>query len=552
MIKKLTIAAGIVAVLILAAVLYFKREIGPSDAATLVPADVVAFVNLPNLPRTALRWQGTALSKISKEPDVKAFLEKPLGRLTSNPGSNEAGSLLMGLKPGNIFLAVTAVTPEKTEALIGFQYWGGRADFDKAVARLRAEIPGDAQSPAPETHAGTEILTTTQAGATISTATLGRWGFVGTSPDVVRAALDRVKGTVPAESALAASEAFKKVNAQLAASPDFLLFVQPGKAIDTLLAIGQSMGAQPIPAQVEELKATEAIGATWKIDGAIQRDALYALRKTTPPLPALTNKSATLTSPETMAFLSFFVKTAGIPAALAGLPAIAQNPAALPLATKASEAFGPEISVILDWPAGRSTPTALASIEVRDSAKADEVVTEFLAALPGQSSSTVNGVTLYSLGASPSPLASPTLARTPTFLLVGIDPDTVAAAATKPADSATLNASPAFAPVMESYKKANEVFVYVDTKMLFERAYTALRPVIIFGASVMPDISANIDPSKLPAADSITKHLSPMVLSQQVTEDGTLVESSGPITVNQAVLAGSVSAFLSSSALRPK
>jgi hypothetical protein len=72
--------------------------------------------------------------------------------------------------------------------------------------------------------------------------------------------------------------------------------------------------------------------------------------------------------------------------------------------------------------------------------------------------------------------------------------------------------------------------------MLFERAYTAVRPVILFGALVMPGMAETIDTTKLPQTDTIAKHLPPIILSQQCTAEGVLFESSGPVTVSQILL----------------
>jgi hypothetical protein len=53
---------------------------------------------------------------------------------------------------------------------------------------------------------------------------------------------------------------------------------------------------------------------------------------------------------------------------------------------------------------------------------------------------------------------------------------------------------------------------------------------------MMPDLKKNLDVSKLPKAETIAKHLPPIVLSQKRTTEGTLVESSGPITMTQFLL----------------
>jgi hypothetical protein len=56
--------------------------------------------------------------------------------------------------------------------------------------------------------------------------------------------------------------------------------------------------------------------------------------------------------------------------------------------------------------------------------------------------------------------------------------------------------------------------------------------------AVVPGASAIIDASKLPETESIAKHLQPIVYNQTRIPEGYLVESSGPITMNQAVFLG--------------
>ena len=46
-------------------------------------------------------------------------------------------------------------------------------------------------------------------------------------------------------------------------------------------------------------------------------------------------------------------------------------------------------------------------------------------------------------------------------------------------------------------------------------------------------VAGSIDPTKLPAPEVITKHLSPIVSSQRYDGDGYVAESIGPITLDQ-------------------
>jgi hypothetical protein len=80
-------------------------------------------------------------------------------------------------------------------------------------------------------------------------------------------------------------------------------------------------------------------------------------------------------------------------------------------------------------------------------------------------------------------------------------------------------------------------FAYIDTALLFSRLDATLRPILLMGAAFMPAMNEHVDLSKLPEAEIITKHLSPIVTSQRYTADGYITESVGPITLNQCGIA---------------
>lgn len=535
MIRKLTIAAAVIAALIFIGVLIFKRETGPSDAATLVPPETVAFVNFPDLPRTFLRWKGSALGAIGREADVKAFLEKPLRKLMADPGASEANSLLAALRPGNIFLAVTRITADETRTLVGFQFWGDRAAYDKAVERLRAELPGGKTPPTALDHNGIPVVSSEHGGFQLYSAAVGRWGFLSTNIETLNAALDRATGRDTSPS-LASAPRLRQVGNRLPGEPDFLAFIQPETAIDALVAAGTRMGAQLIPGQVEALRSAEAVGIAWKIDGEIQRDAVFTLRKPGATKPALDHAAIGFTSPATVVFVESFLDTSALPAALQAVPELAADPRIAALATLAAEAIGTSAGVIIDWPENAGMPSAIGSLALRDRAKALEFVSLVAPALPGLQTRQDGDRDILTLANPTNPFFAPVAVLTDKQILFGLDEASTLAAAASKATAAPLSSRPDFQAFAPTFEAANEIFAFADSRVVFERAYNALRPIIVFGASVMPGVADIVDVTKLPASASISKHLTPMVLSQRSVEDGTLLESSGPLTFNQALL----------------
>ncbi len=527
MVKKLSAAACVLVVLLLVAFFVFKRIAGPSDGARLLPADTLLYVSLNDLLRSAVRWQGTALAEIGSEPEVKAFLEKPLSKLQSDPGAGEAGGLLAGLKPTRIFLAVTAATTERVDVAGGFQFWGGRNDFDRAVARLRKELPAGESSV--ETYAGDEIVGTKHGRFSLFTAAHGRWGFLSNDAATLKALLDRASGKSTGPS-LAESPDFLKSVGPMLTAPDLLFFARPAGAVDILLEAGRSMGAEAIPDQIGELRATQAVAGTWKLDGKLQRDAIFLLRPGSQPAEALAHKSVRFTGPDSVLYLDFIGSLAGLPGILnKALPE--RQDAAAELAGLAVRAFGPEGAFVADWHPGQMTPSGIVALQIRDAALAADAVKRFITFFPEATVTEQDGIKLYSLPSVSNPLAAPTFTLTPEFLIAGINPEAVVHAAG--AAGPTIESQAAFQPALKTFQSANEAFAFLDTRMVFERAYTAMRPVILFGAQVMPGVSGFVDTSKLPQTDTISKHLPPVIFSQQRLAEGVLIQSSGPFTVSQ-------------------
>ena len=544
--KKILLVVLALLIVLAGSALWIRRSMGVTDAALLLPAETVILASLPDLPRSLIRWPQTTLAKIGAEPEMKAFLEQPFQYLTKKQGGDEASGVLLSLKPGRIFAAAVSVSAHDAATLIGFQYWGGKIAHDAAIARLRQELAQD--SPVPEltheTYQGDEISSAAQMGITLFHASHGQWGFLSNNLAALKDTLDRAAGRKK-EGSLASSERYKQVQSHLLKDPDFFFFSQPQAVLDSLLALGQTMGARAIPEQIEQAKKVEAIGAAIKMDGADLRDSVFILRPSPPDVGNLTHAAMKFTTKDTTAYFDFVTDFRQI-SSLSTNPALAalQNSPTVQnsrLPQLVPEALGPECAVSLFWPAGQLKPEGFLAVQVRDAAKAAECVQEILAQFPETSASDEDGIRTYSFPALQTSFSNPGLALTKDFLLIGLDagdiPRALQAAAVDP-----LEKSPVFAPVLPAFRSANEVFGYVDSKKLFEGAFPRLRQGAVFGAAVMPGVSDIIDSSKIPETETIARHLSPIVYSQTRLPDGYLVESSGPITMNQTLILGAVAA----------
>jgi hypothetical protein len=83
---------------------------------------------------------------------------------------------------------------------------------------------------------------------------------------------------------------------------------------------------------------------------------------------------------------------------------------------------------------------------------------------------------------------------------------------------------------------ADSAFNYVDTRLFYERADAVARPLLLMGAALFPGLAQTVDFSKWPAPEVITKHLSPIVMSQRYDDDGYVTESVGPVTFREATI----------------
>ena len=541
--KKIFVILLAVLVLIVASALWILRATGPTDAAALLPADAVALASLPDLPRTTSRWPKTILAKIGAEPEMKAFLERPVQYLTKDRGGNEAAGILWQLKPERIFAAVVSVNSNDAAFLVGFQFWGRKSGHDLAVARLREELSRG--SPAPEVvrenYQGVEIASSAHRGLTLYNASQGQWGFLSNNLPALKDAIDRTAGRKK-EGSLADSPRYKEVLSKLAKDADLLLFCQPQSALETMLEVGSSLGAQPIPHQIEQLRKVEAIGATTKLDQVNLRDSIFVLRRNPPDIGSLNHGAMKFTSPETAAYFAFVsdfrqIFTAASNAIATGL---LSNPAtqSTRLPQLIPEALGPDTAISVSWAPQQMRPTGLIAVQIKDQAKAEESVRELLALFPEASVTELEGIRYFSFPSLQSAFANPTLALVEGFLVLGVDPSELSDSLQSFKTGQTLETSSVFASALSAYKATNEVFGYADSKMLFERGFPMLRRIIVFGVAVVPGASAIIDASKLPETESIAKHLQPIVYNQTRIPEGYLVESSGPITMNQAVFLG--------------
>jgi hypothetical protein len=206
-----------------------------------------------------------------------------------------------------------------------------------------------------------------------------------------------------------------------------------------------------------------------------------------------------------------------------------------------NSAFAPEASIVGDWPQTTKIPALLVTLPVRDVEKANGIVGAFTQVADEDrqwTRSASEGVQYYTLPpANPMIPLAPTIAVAHELLVAGLDPTSVEAAIKRrDGGGARLGDASVFKTTAALVPKPAQSFSFLDTALLYGRLDAALRPMLIMGAAFVPAIADAVDLGKLPAPEVITKHLSPIVISQTFQNDGYVTESVGPVSIYQAVI----------------
>ena len=564
--KKLLPALVILLALGAAGATVFLSQRSPSGGGqasavvSYLPAETLAFLSLPDPQQIAVDWKTTDLYKIWTEPSVQAFFAKPLSKIPENKDFDDTLAQIERVSPRNLFVALTALDEKNNQPhlLAGFQFKGSNADVEKLLAKpkdaLREKNPaGKADLVKYQDHSIETFAT--EDGKTVASVYLNDWYFISNDLPLLEATLDRVEHRAPAgNAALDADPDFKAVLAKMPANPATLIFAKPRVLFDRIFALAATAGQSMNEEQLAEVRKIKAIGATTSFDGGKLRDTIYSLAPGHKQYGGPLQLSALpLTSVDTLLFYAGVLQLpdhyelpanpgASNPGA-AGYALLGQYADQLKAQGLTMEgfnaAFGRELSLQLDWPAASSQPSLVLSLDVRDPAASAKFLDGFLKTLPPDvhwQLANADGLTYRSLSLPTLSVVTPTLTLTTKHLIIGLStPGVRDAAAHEKAGVPNFTTSATYKTAMGTVDKPNVAATYIDAKPLFERTYTTLKPLAMFGAAFAgPQVNDYVDLSKLPEGEAISKHLSPIVLSEKSDDQGFLVESVGPVTFVQA------------------
>ncbi len=552
--KKLVFSVVVaVAVIFVAIIFITKRAPHASRVAELLPQETIALVHLPDVGRTRERWPKTALYQIWHEPEVQAFFEKPLSKVPQRDEIKRRREQIRQIDPHEAFLAVTSIPENGTPKIIaGISYHGKKSDVDALLGDLRKAVQAEWPSGKSDIVkvGADEVETFTNANVTIAAAFKEDWLLVADDLDLMKATLARFDGKL--SNGLRDNANFQSCVKHMPIDFDVLTFVQMSGISDRLVSFMMMANPGGDPHAFDELKKIQALVTMTKLDDANLRDAMFVLKPGEGKKETMGRGALSLTSTNTLVYYAAEMQKAqnfkmpnpaldqsGV---LKMLQAYLDNFAAQGLtADDFYGAFGPELSVITDWLATSQTPAPIIALDLRDKAKAQRFVDAVTQPPNGQpwAKQVIDGTTYFQLPPTGFGFVqiSATLAVSDKFVLAGLSFDAVKTAlAQLNSKDVKLDKLPDFRKAADAVNAPTLAFSYVDAKTLFERIYGPLRPFAMMWTAFIKGSSDYVDVSKLPATETISKHLTPIVFSQSHVTDGVMSESVGPITMTQALV----------------
>jgi hypothetical protein len=523
-----------------------------ASVTALLPKETLGLVHVPDVNGTREKWHETDLYKLWREPAVQDFLQKPLSQTPKSESVRQKLQQIDALQMKDAFLAITAWEKDDLKMLGGFRFKGSSDDAEKVIGQWRAKV----QEAAPQvkretvTHEQHRIEFASDGKVTVATVYDGNWFFAANDVPALKTLLDRADGRLKdAANTLTADETFSATFKHMPANYTAFAY---GRVDGYFAKLAEKLPPEGgSKEQYSMLRQIRSFAGASTFDNGKVRDVLFVTMPKIAEVGDITRSSLSLATSEAFLYFASFLNLPhqmpdaqkaganGFPGAMQGLlGAFADKGITLDYW---KSAFGSELGVIGEWPQNARMPALFATLPVKDAAKAREIMTTISAATSGESPWNVSekeGVQYYAQPPSnPMLPIAPTIALSNQLFVLGMDMGSVEAAIKRGSGGTSGLASAQTFKSAESLVPApKQSFAYIDTALFYTRLDAAVRPMLIMAAAFMPKIAESVDLGKLPPADVIAKHLSPIVMSQSFQTDGYMTESVGPVSVYQALV----------------
>jgi hypothetical protein len=524
----------------------FSQRFSTSSVAGLLPRETIFVAQIPDFNRARDEWQHCDIYQLYREPAVQDFLRKPLGNVPKSDAVSQTLVEIEQLAPTNAFVALTSIDNNNPKFVGGFHFRGSREEAERIIDKWRSRLTGQNSSLKRDKvqYQGHEIEATKTGSFSIASAYDPPWFFVTTDVVDMQALLDRAdRRSSDLENRLDKDEAYRSAISRRPANDVAFFYLQPKTFSQRLAALRAAVGSTPAPGEGTMIEKMRCIIGSMRFENGKLHDVLFLGMPKLEQNTTLTRSSLSLGTKETFFYLAMLLNlgermdTLNQAAAFAGTKIFQALSDSGITAADWKAAFGIELGSLANWPLSAHWPSLLVTVPVTDAAKARQIVEALLRAEQDDSWTAIekDGVRYFSKQSTASFVAiTPTIALSDRILIGGFDATSVEEAIKRARGTSSELAE------FQTYKAAAHLlpaptnfFAYIDMAQLYSRLDASLRPMLLMAAAFVPAVATSIDPTKLPAAEVITKHLSPIVSSQRYDGDGYMAESIGPITLDQ-------------------
>ncbi|HEV8422046.1 MAG TPA: hypothetical protein VGQ40_01785 [Chthoniobacterales bacterium] len=528
----------------------------------LLPESTLLLAQASSPMRTRERWHQSDLYQIWREPSVQAWLQRPLAQLPKDQSSHQTLEEFLQLGSNHLFLALTSLEKNEPVVIGGFHFETTEEKARQFIAQREANW-WPKSSGAKHTTVVYEqhpIEVVAVGNLTYTSVYHNHWFFASNDLATLKALLDRTRRRGEQTSgSLEENPHFAAATKHLGSDYDALLYVDP-QPFAQKLSLLLAMAEQPLAtAELERLKSVRSFATTFGFQHGKMREVDFlempraeSKEKLTQPLLKAATTDTFLYAVSELHWPPNFLAPSTGPAQglMAWLRDFGQTLNSHGItADEVRATFGEQAETSGIWTQDAHWPAFLAALPVKDPSRARKIA-DALATMEvagaGWTRTEENGSTFYSAqildGLLPLSL---TMALNDRLFVLGLDQGAVKAALTGAIPPNGLEKNKTFRDADALVPRGESAFNYVDTKLLYERLDPAIRPLLTMGATLYPALSKTVDLAKFPPPEAITRHLSPIVMSQRYENDGYVTESIGPVTFRQAT-AGIAAAIIGS------
>jgi hypothetical protein len=540
-------------VLAVATWFYFSRALAAArPIAALLPQETIFFAHAPDITRMRDQWHQSDIYGLYHEPAVQEFLHQPLAHAPKSEAARQILNEIQQLDPKDAFVALTSIEGNKPRLVAGFRYRDKQA-VEQIIEKWRTNLLRRNGNPTREkiAHGRRAIEVATAGRITFATTYTHQWFFASNDVTELETLLDRADGVKQdRQSVLESEDAYRAALSHMPAEYGLLVYLQPKTLAEKLAALRAALGQQVSSDHRTLIEQIRSLCGTVRLEHGKMHDVFFAAmpqqtdQKLTRSAEALGTANtflyaAMLLNPQNLGAASQAAAIGPVGGWLWKFLGVIQTTGITTDDWKA--AFDLELSALADWAPDARWPSLIATLPVKDTSRAQKIVTALTLAIDEDAAWTraeKEGVTYFTIESSRAVFAiNPTIGLSDRLFVAGLEQAAVEAAMKRSQNSSvSLAGSPSYKTAARTVPAPTESFAYVDVALLYSRLDAAVRPLLMLGAAFLPAIANDVDVAKLPPPQAVTKHLSPIVWSQRYDHDGYVTESVGPVTANEALL----------------